>query len=75
MYLLFLIASGLKIRALAISLCDEAAALDAVEGVAPGGALLHAVGVHPRAAHPEQRLVLKVAPKLIFKIFKVLGLI
>ena len=54
---------------MAISLRDEAAALDAVEGVAPGGALLHAVGVHPRAAHPEQRLVLEVASQLSGKMF------
>ena len=43
---------------------DETAALDAVEGIAPGGAFLDAVGVHTGAADAEQRLVLKVAPKL-----------
>ena len=45
-------------------LSDEAAALDAVEGVAPRGALLNAVCVHPRAAHAEQGLVLEIAPNL-----------
>ena len=35
-----------------------------MEGIAPGGAFLDAVGVHTGAADAEQRLVLKVAPKL-----------
>ena len=49
---------------LALLYSNESAALDAVEGLALAGAVLHAVRVHPGAAQAEQRLVLKVAPQL-----------
>ena len=45
-----------------------------MEGLAPAGAVLHAVGVHAGAADAEQGLVLEVAPQLRNEINTYLGL-
>ena len=45
-----------------------------MEGLAPAGAVLHAVGVHAGAADAEQGLVLEVAPQLRTEINTYLGL-